>query len=83
MTAVMSFVLNIPGRSAARGQKSRGSRGAILLAALAVTLPPHAAWAASNTCKQCSEQRSVCAANYSVNICKTEYDRCLKSCRQK
>jgi hypothetical protein len=82
MNRMMRYVLNT-GRMTTREQKSRFYRGAVLLAALAVTLTPHAARAASDPCKQCSEQRHVCAANYSTNTCKTEYDRCMKSCRQK
>lgn len=37
----------------------------------------------SNSCKQCTEQRRACASNYSAKTCKTEYDLCMKSCRQK
>jgi hypothetical protein len=37
----------------------------------------------SNVCKQCREQQKACMANYAGPTCKTEYDRCMKSCRKK
>jgi hypothetical protein len=39
--------------------------------------------AAADACKQCSDQRRACASNYAGPTCKTEYDRCMKSCRRK
>ena len=37
----------------------------------------------SNSCKQCRDQQQACAKNYSVKICKTEYDIRMKSCQRK
>ena len=37
----------------------------------------------SNDCKRCSEQQQACMKNYPAKTCKTEYDICIKSCRQK
>jgi hypothetical protein len=37
----------------------------------------------SNACKQCHDQQKACMANYAGPTCKTEYDRCMKSCRRK
>ncbi len=34
-------------------------------------------------CKQCRDQQKACMANYAGPTCKTEYDRCMKSCRRK
>jgi len=39
--------------------------------------------AAANACKQCRDQQRACASNYAGPTCKTEYDRCMKSCRRK
>lgn len=36
----------------------------------------------SNSCKVCAEQRQACMKNYSGPTCKTEYDRCMKSCKK-
>jgi hypothetical protein len=36
----------------------------------------------ANSCKQCSEQRRTCMSGYSGKTCQTEYDRCMKNCRQ-
>jgi hypothetical protein len=44
---------------------------------------PDAGWAQSSSCKQCSDQRRTCMANYSAQTCKTEYDRCMKDCQHK
>jgi len=33
--------------------------------------------------QQCRDQRQACSKNYSGNVCKTEYDICMKSCRGK
>jgi len=38
---------------------------------------------ASNSCKQCSDQRRICMSNYSGPTCQTEYDRCMKTCQKK
>jgi hypothetical protein len=37
----------------------------------------------STTCKQCRDQQKACMANYSGKTCKTEFDICMKSCKQK
>jgi hypothetical protein len=37
----------------------------------------------SKSCQQCREQRQACSKNYSGNVCKTEYDICMKSCQGK
>jgi hypothetical protein len=34
-------------------------------------------------CKQCRDQQRACMANYAGPTCKTEYERCMKSCRRK
>ena len=44
---------------------------------------PGAGWAQSSSCKQCSDQRRTCMANYSAQTCQTEYDRCMKICQHK
>ncbi len=37
----------------------------------------------ANSCKQCSDQRHACMSGYSGKTCQTEYDRCMKNCKQK
>jgi hypothetical protein len=37
----------------------------------------------SDACKQCSDQRKACMSNYAGKTCKSEYDICMKHCRQK
>ncbi|HTE77143.1 MAG TPA: hypothetical protein VK653_10425 [Xanthobacteraceae bacterium] len=37
----------------------------------------------ANGCKQCSDQRRACMSGYSGKTCQIEYERCMKSCRQK
>jgi hypothetical protein len=37
----------------------------------------------SNSCKQCSEQRRACMSGYSGKTCQTEFERCMKNCKQK
>lgn len=39
--------------------------------------------AAADACKQCRDQQCACMSNYAGQTCKTEYDRCMKSCRRK
>ena len=39
--------------------------------------------AAADACKQCRDQQRACMSNYAGPTCKTEYDRCMKSCRRK
>ena len=36
----------------------------------------------SSSCKQCRDQQQACVKNYSAKTCKTEYDRCMKSCQK-
>jgi hypothetical protein len=44
----------------------------------------HSARAAqADACKQCRDQQKACMSNYAGPTCKTEYDRCMKSCRKK
>jgi len=37
----------------------------------------------SNACKQCADQQQACKKNYSAKTCKTEFDICMKGCKQK
>ena len=53
-----------------------GSSGMIVAAA-----PAQAE--SSNSCKQCSDQQKACQKNYAAKTCKTEYDICMKGCKQK
>ena len=39
--------------------------------------------APADACKQCREHQRACMSNYPGPTCKTEYDRCMKSCRRK
>jgi len=39
--------------------------------------------AAADACKQCRDQQRACMSNYAGPTCKTEYDRCMKSCKRK
>jgi hypothetical protein len=56
----------------------------VLLVLIAYCAAPHAASAEQpNGCKQCSDQRRTCMSSYSAKTCQTEYDRCMKDCRQK
>jgi len=34
-------------------------------------------------CKDCRDQLKVCKPNYSAKTCQSEYDLCMKFCRQK
>ena len=44
----------------------------------------HAASSATaNACKDCSDHRKRCMANYPGPTCKTDYDICIKNCRKK
>ena len=56
----------------------------ILLAAtfLATGAVPVTGWA-QGSCKECSDQQQRCMSNYAGPTCKTEYDRCMKNCKQK
>lgn len=56
----------------------------VLLAVSANWVIPIAAYAQqSNSCKDCSDQRRRCMANYSGPTCQTEYARCMKDCKRK
>jgi hypothetical protein len=37
----------------------------------------------ASDCKQCRDQQRACMSSYAGKTCKTEYDRCMKSCRRK
>ena len=38
----------------------------------------------AKTCQaSCRDQQKACAANYQPKTCKAEYDRCMKSCKDK
>ena len=52
---------------------------ALTLLALGTTAPARAAPA--DACKQCRDQQKSCMSNYAGPTCKTEYDRCMKSCK--
>jgi len=39
--------------------------------------------AAANACKECSDHRKRCMANYPGPTCKVDYDICMKNCRKK
>jgi hypothetical protein len=57
---------------------------AIMLAAIAVSWSlASAASAQSDSCKKCGEQKRACSSAYSGPTCQTEYERCMKSCKQK
>jgi hypothetical protein len=38
---------------------------------------------AADSCKECSDHRKRCMANYPGPTCKTDYDICVKACRKK
>jgi hypothetical protein len=39
--------------------------------------------ATADKCKACLDQQRACMSNYAGPTCKTEYDRCMNSCRGK
>jgi hypothetical protein len=39
--------------------------------------------APANACKECSDHRKRCMANYPGPTCKIDYDICMKNCRKK
>ena len=39
--------------------------------------------ASADACKQCRDHQRACMSNYAGPACKTEYDRCMKSCKKK
>ena len=53
----------------------------VLLGLVAVDTTARAAPA--DACKQCRDHQRACMSNYPGPTCKTEYDRCMKSCRKK
>jgi hypothetical protein len=55
----------------------------ILVAAAASWSAISTASAQSDACKKCGEQRRACASAYSGPTCQTEYERCMKGCKQK
>ncbi len=55
----------------------------IIVTAVASWTVAESAREQSNSCKQCSDQRRLCDANYSGPTCQTEYERCMKSCGKK
>ena len=57
-------------------------RTAVIIALLIAGLSHHAAQAASNACKQCSDHRKRCMANYPGPTCKIDYEICMKACRK-
>jgi hypothetical protein len=55
----------------------------ITVALVVASVPRFAQAQQANNCKQCSDQRRACMSGYSGKTCQTEYDRCMKNCRQK
>ena len=53
----------------------------VLLGIFGANNPVHAQQA--NKCKDCRDHLKVCTANYSAKTCKSEYEICMKACRQK
>ncbi len=52
---------------------------AILVAAVSLSLPGRAA----DTCKDCRDFQRACVKAHSQDACKTDYEICMKHCRQK
>ena len=50
-------------------------------ASLTTTTPVRAE--SADACKKCGEQQTACRKNYSAKTCKTEFDICMKGCKQK
>jgi hypothetical protein len=59
------------------------TRTAIMIALLAAALCYPAQAAPADACKQCSDHRKRCMANYPGPTCKVDYDICVKNCRKK
>ena len=55
----------------------------MLLVLLGLTGSDSARAEKADPCKQCRDQQKACMSNYAGPTCKTEYDRCMKSCRRK
>ncbi len=56
---------------------------AATLALLIISGASHDARAATDACKDCTDQRARCMKNYPGPTCKTDYDICMKACRKK
>jgi len=72
------------GRSAAGEEITMRFSGIVILALLgfcSVNGPLLAQSAIK--CADCREHLRVCKSNYSENTCRTEYEICMKACRQK
>jgi len=60
------------------------TRTLIIIALLTAALGNSAAQAApADACKQCSDHRKRCMANYPGPTCKVDYDICTKNCRKR
>jgi hypothetical protein len=56
----------------------------VTLTLLCFCIAGHAAQAEkADKCKDCRDQLKVCTPNYSAKTCRSEYDLCMKFCRQK
>jgi hypothetical protein len=53
------------------------------LAAMLISSAGRAEAAAVNACKECSDHRKRCMANYPGPTCKTDHDICMKNCGKK
>ena len=58
-------------------------RTAIVIALTAGLSSAAAQAAPADACKQCSDHRKRCMANYPGPTCKVDYDICIKNCRKK
>ena len=54
----------------------------LVLLGLSSTSKPLRA-ASADACKQCRDHQRACMSNYPGPTCKTEYERCMKSCGKK
>jgi len=59
------------------------TRTAIVIALLTAGLSAAAQAAPADACKECSDHRKRCMANYPGPTCKVDYDICIKNCRKK
>jgi len=55
----------------------------MMIVLIGLSVPRLAYAQQANSCKQCSDQRRTCMSGYSGKTCRTEYDRCMKNCKQK
>jgi hypothetical protein len=51
----------------------------LLIGSFSFSITAHAA--PSDSCKQCSDHRKRCLANYPGPTCKVDHDICIKNCR--